>query len=230
MWNLMRVILLLATACPAWADNQWQDLEAVYVGAIEFARRQTAEQPGTVTITTTDIDPRLRLSACHTPLEYFVPVGGRLWGSSSLGARCAAPSAWTIYIPLSVKVVTNVVFAAHPLIPGQKLTEADILLKNDDITQFAHGAIGDPKLALGKTVAASVPAGYPLRADMLRAPFVVLQGQSVKIVAQGRGFQVNSEGKAQTNAAEGQLVGVRLTSGKIIKGTAKEGGVVEVPF
>ena len=127
-------------------------------------------------------------------------------------------------------MLTGIVFAAHPLNPGQKLSEADILLKDDDITQFAYGALSDPRLALGKTVAASVPAGYPLRSDMLRAPFVILQGQSVKLVAQGRGFQVNSEGKAQTNAAEGQMVGVRLTSGKIIKGTAREGGVVEVPF
>jgi len=230
MWNLMRAILLLTTASSACADTQWQNLEAIYIGAIEFARQQTAQQPGTVTITASDIDPRLQLPACHAALEYFVPTGNRLWGNTNVGARCVAPSSWTVYIPLNVKVITGIVFAAHPLNPGQKLSEADILLKDDDITQFAYGALSDPRLALGKTVAASVPAGYPLRSDMLRAPFVILQGQSVKLVAQGRGFQVNSEGKAQTNAAEGQMVGVRLTSGKIIKGTAREGGVVEVPF
>lgn len=230
MKNLVRVILLLAAACPAWADNQWQELDAIRTGAIEFARQQTIEQPGTVTIAASDIDPRLRLPACYGSLEYFVPAGSRLWGSSSVGARCQSPSPWTVYVPLNVKVVTEVVFAARPLSIGQKLSEADILIRKDDITQFAYGALSDPRLALGKTVSASVPAGYPIRSDMLRAPFIILQGQSVRIVAQGRGFQVNSEGKAQTNAAEGQLVGVRLNSGKVIKGTAREGGVVEVAF
>lgn len=223
------IFLFLLLAFPALADTRWQDLEALRKGAIQFAQQQSAAQPGTVAISTAALDPRLRLPACQS-LDFFIPAGNRLWGNSNLGARCNAPSSWTVYIPLTVSITSEVVFAARPLGTGQKITEADILLKNEDITQFASGVITDPRQALGKTATISVAAGYPLRLDMLRAPYVIQQGQSVKILARGQGFQVNAEGKALTNAAAGQIVSVRSGSGQIIKGTAREGGIVEVPF
>lgn len=227
--HLPHLFLLLTCSFPTLASNQWQDLETIRAGAIQYVYQQTASQPGSVTVTAGVLEPRLHLPACHG-MEFFTPVGSRLWGSSNVGVRCTAPSPWTIYVPVNIKVTAAIVFAARPLQTGQKLAEADILLKSDDLTQFASGVITDPKQALGKTVTISVAPGSPLRLDMLRAPHVIQQGQSVKIIAQGRGFQVNAEGKALTSAAAGQIVSVRTPSGQIVKGTAKEGGMVEVPF
>lgn len=230
MWKrLAYLILLTAAPMPALSAGQWQDLDSIRQGAIEFARSQTADLTGEISVSATPLDSRLLLPACPA-MEFFVPAGNRLWGSSNVGARCGAPSVWTVYVPVMVKVSTEIVFASHPLNIGQKLTPADVQIKRDDITQFAYGAISDPAQAMGKTLTASVPAGYPLRQDMLRAPYVIQQGQTVKVVARGQGFQVNSEGKAQGNAAAGQLVSVRLSSGKMVKGTATDGGYVEVPF
>jgi flagella basal body P-ring formation protein FlgA len=227
--RLFYLCLLLIYPFPALADGPWQNLEAIRTGAIQFALQQTVTQPGSVTVTAGALESRLRLPACPA-MEFFVPTGSRLWGNGNVGVRCPAPSTWTVYVPVNIRISADVVFAARPLQTGQKLSEADILVKSDDITQFASGVITDPRQALGKIVSLGVAAGYPLRSDMLRAPNVIQQGQSVKIVAQGRGFQVNAEGKALTNAAAGQIVSVRTPSGQVIKGTAREGGIVEVPF
>lgn len=227
--RLLHLCLLLALPFPTLADGQWQNLEVIRAGAAQFALQQTTAQPGSVTVTAGALEPRLRLPACPA-MEFFVPAGARLWGNSNIGARCTAPSTWTLYVPVNIRISADIVFAARPLQTGQKLGEADILIKSDDITQFASGVITDPRQALGKTVTLGVAAGYPLRLDMLRAPNVIQQGQSVKIIALGRGFQVNAEGKALGNAAEGQIVAIRTPSGRVIKGTAREGGIVEVPF
>lgn len=229
MIRALLACLFFALPLTAPASEQWQDLEGIRAGVIRFALQETSTLPGKTSIAAGPLEPRLHLPRCGS-IEYFVPPGSRLWGSSNVGVRCAAPSPWTVYVPLTVKVTADIVFAARPLITGQKLAEADILLKSGDLTQFSAGVITDPQQAVGKTATSSVPAGYPLRLDMLRASLVIQQGQSVRIVAQGQGFQVNSEGKAQHNAAAGQIVSVRLPSGKIIKGTARENGVVEVPF
>jgi flagella basal body P-ring formation protein FlgA len=221
--------LLLTCSIPALASNQWQDLESIRAGAIQFVYQQTANQPGSVSATAAALESRLHLPSCPG-MEFFVPAGSRLWGNSNIGVRCASPSPWTLYVPVNIKITAEIVFAARPLSSGQKLGEADILLKSDDLTQFAAGVITDPKQALGKTVSTSVAPGYPLRLDMLRAPHVIQQGQNVKIVAQGRGIHVTAEGKALTSAAAGQIVSVRTPSGQVVKGTAKEGGTVEVPF
>jgi flagella basal body P-ring formation protein FlgA len=228
-WLTILLSLLLATPQIGMSAPPTQDLETLRSGASQFVKRQMTGQAGQVSVTTSPLDPRLNLAACHE-IDYFVPAGSRLWGNTNIGARCSAPNLWTIYIPATVSIVADIVFSARPLSPGQTVTAADIQIKSDDITQYAAGVISDPAQAIGRNPALGIAAGYPLRADMLRAPFVILQGQSVRLIAGGRGFQVNSEGKALNNAAVGSLVSVRTQSGRVIKAIAKETGVAEVSY
>ena len=92
------------------------------------------------------------------------------------------------------------------------------------------GIVTDRAQAIGRSPTVSLPAGTPLRLDQLKSKLVVQQNQTVRVVSGGRGFSVSAEGKALTNAAEGQVVKVRTPSGAILSGTAKEGGIVEVAF
>jgi flagella basal body P-ring formation protein FlgA len=82
--------------------------------------------------------------------------------------------------------------------------------------------------AVGKLTLAALPAGASLRPDMLRAPFAVAQGQQVRVLFQGEGFRVGSEGRALSSAAVGEAAQVRTASGKVVKGTVQAPGVVEV--
>jgi flagella basal body P-ring formation protein FlgA len=65
---------------------------------------------------------------------------------------------------------------------------------------------------------------------MLRAQAAVMQNQNVKLVSSGRGFSVTADGRALNNAAEGQLVQVRIASGSVVSGTARAGAIVEVSY
>ncbi len=192
-----------------------------------YVRGETAGFPGQVSISLGAVDPRLSLPACQA-LEPFVPAGGRLWGQASVGVRCNGQTPWTLYVPVSIKVIANVVHAARPLAQGQPVAAADIALQKADLAQLPAGILTDPAQAVGKTLVSSIASGQPLRQDMLRSPIVVLQGQTVKLLAKGRGFSVSSEGKAMAAAAEGQVVQVRIQSGRIISGIARPDAVVEV--
>ncbi len=88
----------------------------------------------------------------------------------------------------------------------------------------------DAEQALGKTVKIGIAAGQPLRSDQLIAPWAVQVGQTVRTVSRGEGFSVSSEGKALNNAVEGQTVQVRASSGQIVSGIARTGGIVEVNY
>jgi len=63
---------------------------------------------------------------------------------------------------------------------------------------------------------------------MLRSPTVIQQNQSVKLMVQGRGFNVSAEGRALTAVTEGQPVQVRVQSGRVVSGVARSGGIVEM--
>ena len=140
------------------------------------------------------------------------------------------PHQWTIYVRATVKVIANYVVSAKPLTQGHMLTAADLAIRSGDLAQLPPGIVTDPNLAMGRTLAGSISFGSPLRQDMLRAQAAVMQNQNVKVVSSGRGFSVTADGRALNNAAEGQLVQVRIASGSVVSGTARAGAIVEVSY
>jgi flagella basal body P-ring formation protein FlgA len=216
---------LLLAAQGAHAQPQWQDLDELRRAAESFA--QVAALPGRAEVEVAALDPRTRLARCES-LQSFLAPGARLWGNSNVGVRCVRPHAWSIFVPVNVRVFAEVLVTARPIGRGQTLAEADLVTQTLDLTRWPIGLLSDPAQALGRAPVAALPAGVPLRADMLRAAYVVTQGQRVKIVFQGEGFSATSEGRALGNAALGEPVQVRSASGKVLKGVVHAPGVVEV--
>jgi flagella basal body P-ring formation protein FlgA len=195
----------------------------------DYLRVQTGGLPGEVTSSVGAIDPRLALAQCGA-LEVFTPPGSRLWGSSSVGVRCTAPQPWTIYVGVTVRVKGPYVTAARAIAGGQALTENDLAFMHGDLTQMPAGVVTDPSQAVGKTTAAPLAAGQPLRSDLLRTRFAIQQGQTVKVVSSGPGFRVSAEGRSLVNAAAGQVAQVRSAGGQTVSGIARDDGSVEVRF
>jgi len=120
------------------------------------------------------------------------------------------------------------VHSMRAIAQGQPISEADLGVQQADLTQLPAGVVTDVRVAIGKTLVTSLQQGQPLRADLLRSPTVIQQGQPVKLLVQGRGFTVSGEGRALTAATDGQLVQVRVQSGLTVSGLARAGATVEV--
>jgi flagella basal body P-ring formation protein FlgA len=219
---------VLLLTLPLLAAGQ-QETDRIRKSVEQFVFQQLAGQPGLVSVEVGAIDPQLKLDRCQR-IEGFLPTGGRLWGKSTVGVRCAAGANWSIYVPVTVKIQAPVVVAARPLANGKTLAAEDLNLQTQDLTQLPAGVLTDPALAIGQTLNVGLLPGYPIRQDMLRAPIVIRQGQSVRLVAQGGGFNVSAEGKALGNAAAGQTVQVRTSAGQTVSGVARPDGSVEVNF
>ncbi|UJP05502.1 MAG: flagellar basal body P-ring formation protein FlgA [Nitrosomonas sp.] len=202
---------------------------ALIKNAIEvFLYNNTANLPGQVMIQVGQIDNQLKLPKCQQ-LQPFVPQGNRLWGKTSIGVRCESETtAWTIYVQTEINVMADVLHIARPISSGHPINYEDIAFQNANLTQMPDTVFTDINQVIGKVATTHLAAGQPLRPQMLRAPYVILRGQSVNLVVQGRGFAIRSEGKALTDAAEGQIVQVRNQSGKIITGLARNNSIVEI--
>ena len=81
---------------------------------------------------------------------------------------------------------------------------------------------------IGRTLRQSLTAGSVLRPSLLRTELVITAGQTVKLVANGPGFSISSEGRAMGNASGGQRVQVRSASGQIVQGVALPNGSVSI--
>lgn len=224
-------LLLFSFMQIAAAQNEGgrQDPAVVRQVAEQFLQAQTRGLPGHVSISVNKLDSRLDLAACAAP-QAFIPTGSKVWGKTTVGIRCTVPTPWTVYIQAKVSVVAAYVVTAAPLAQGQLVSATDLATMQGDLTTLPVGIITDATQAIGRTVTMSLQAGTALRQDSLRSVPAVQQGQTVRLVSIGPGFQVSSEGQALTSASEGQLVQARTQAGQMIRGIAKAGGVVEVSY
>lgn len=225
---LIPCLLYLFLPAIAHGAADWETTASLSQVVESYARSQTADLPGRVLIGVGTIDPRLHLPRCTQPAP-FLPPGSKLWGNGTVGIRCKEPNPWTIYVPVTVNVIVGIVTTSRPLPRGHLLTASDLVTRDGDLTQLPAGTLTDTAPALGKLLVVSIPSGTALRVDMLRATLAVVQGQKVRLLVQGRGFRVNSEGTALTSASIGQPVSVRTASGRVVSGIARGQGLVELP-
>src|SRR5262249_15135898 len=144
-----------------------QSHDALRQAAEQFLQTQAAGLPGTVTITVGTIDPRVNLAACAAPQAYL-PPSARVWGKTTVGVRCTAPTNWNVYLSATVRVQGEYVATAAPLAQGQTIGQTDLVKLNGDLTSLPPGIIMDPAQAIGRALAMSLSPGTPLRQDALR--------------------------------------------------------------
>lgn len=206
-----------------------QDIAALRQSVEQFLQIQTAGLPGEVKVTVGAIDPRMSLAACPAPQAFLMP-GSRAWGKTTVGLRCTAPQAWTIYIQASVSVTADYIASAVPLAQGQTIEPGQLVAVKGDLAALPAGVATDMGQVVGRSSNVSLPPGTPLRLDTLRSKPVVQSGQLVRLVSSGNGFSVSAEARALGTAGDGQVVQVKTAAGQQISGIAKMGGLVEVAF
>ena len=224
-------LLPAATAQQAAAPRPgaYQDPAALKRSVEQFLQVQSGGLPGQVTVTVGAVDPRMNLAACAEPQAFFMP-GARAWGKTTVGVRCATPTAWTVYIQATVTVVGDYIASAAPLAQGQAIEAGQLVTLKGDLTMLPAGIATDMAQVIGRSTNISLPPGTPLRLDTLRSKPVVQSGQLVRLVSSGNGFSVSAEARAMSTAGDGQVVQVKTSGGQQITGIAKAGGLVEVAF
>ena len=225
-------VTLAGTSTPAQADA------AIDAGLVETVRQLALEksQDGAargksaprVEVVVGQLDPRLRLAPCQR-IEPYLPAGVRLWGKARIGLRCTeGPTAWNVYLPVTVKVWGKALVVAGGATVGSTVTAADLSESEVDLAEEPTAAIAEPALAVGRVLAQNLKPGQTLRQGHLKLRQFFAAGETVKVVAIGEGFALESEGQAMVNGIEGSPAKVRTESGRILTGVPAGDRRVEV--
>lgn len=220
-------ILLSASAMPTTASAA--AAESIQLAIAEFLDVQNKGLPGQASYSIGAINASGLSDDCRN-LNVTMDANARPWGKTHVNVRCTEGSTWNLYVPVDIHVLVNYVVSARPLTAGQIISAADLRQRQGDLAALPQGILTDRTQTIGQISRTSLPADRPLRADMLRQPLVVTQGQNVKVVSQGANFQVSSDGRALNNAATGQVVQVRLSSGQVLSGIAQKDGTVAIAY
>ncbi len=221
---LALLVALFLVAGPAAAR---QDPAPVRAEIGRFLSLQTRSLPGEVSVQVGDFAADNQLAPC-VQLEAFLPPGARAWGRVAVGVRCLAPTPWSAWVPAEVRVKGLYLVTTAPLAAGQLVGPGDVRREAGELTAQAADVLTDPTQAVGQAARVALAAGRPLAASHLRLPPAVVQGQPVKVVSRGPGFQVANDGVALSTAGDGQPAQVRLAGGQVVRGVARSGGVVEI--
>ena len=170
----------------------------------------------------------LKLAPCAQVVPYL-PTGVRLLGRSRIGLRCAQGTVrWDVSLPVTVRLWAPSLVAAGALPSGTVLEARHLASAEIDLAERADPAIGSPAVAIGRTLQRSLAAGDAIRHADLKTRQMFNTGDTVRIVGNGPGYAVSSEGQAMGPGLEGQTARVRTDSGRIITGIATAERRVEV--
>ena len=216
--GFLAALLLIAP----WPAALAADSAAIRQAVEEFLRLQVKDLPGNPAPIIGRIDAERLAGSCE---GFTVSMNGpRRWGATQVVVACRGGTG-KLFVQVEIPVVAEYLVAARPVGAGQKLTEADV---GGLVGKLPNDVLMDRAQVIGRIARNSLAVGLPLRADMFRQPWVVQQGQTVKIVVVGRGFEVTKEGRALHNAAVGQDTQVRVDSATTVSGVARSDGSVEV--
>ena len=175
------------------------------------------------------VDPRVANQPCDQ-IDLMLPAANRLRGRIQVGVRCKSPHAWAAWVPATIQITGTYYVASHQLSPGKTLDMSDLEARTGDLSLLPPSVVQQPADVVGRVLVTSVAANQPLRAESLRLAIAVQAGQTVKLVAEGGGFQVTSDGRAMNQAAVGQVAQVRTANGNVVSGIAQSAGVVAIQF
>ncbi|WP_239690863.1 flagellar basal body P-ring formation chaperone FlgA [Chromobacterium sphagni] len=215
---------LLATM-PAWADGV-QNLAQLEWLANQFLKHELELRAATWKLG--QLDRRLALPACSRPkADWATP--GVTTGATFVAVSCP-DLGWSLRIPVSINEKRLGVVLSRPMAAGEMISAADVRLVDIANPALASNVLVDLNLAIGQVMRTGAPSGAWLRSFMVRAPYLVRSNQQVKVQAQGDGFAAEAEGMAMGNAAQGEQVTVRLSNGRVVRGTVQADGSVAVIF
>ncbi len=215
--------------------TQVQLQEPDYAGmALRWARQTLAQsqpdaqQPLRMEVSAGVLDSRLRLAPCANVEAYLAP-GARLWGQSRVGLRCVDGMVkWNVSVPMHVRAYGRAWVVRGQVMAGSPVLQNDVALQEVDWAEDSYPVLLDSALWLGQTAARTLSSGQVLRQGAVRPTQVFQAGTQVRVVAEGRGFEVSSDAQALGAGVVGQATRVRMDNGRITSGTVLDAHTVKI--
>lgn len=220
---------LLSGVSPALAENgKFESIDTIKATARAFlSNHGEIQDQANTTVSIGNIDARLTLPACGTPLEAFLPSGAKVQGKTTIGVRCQTPRPWTLYVPAKVASFSQVLTTNAPLRRGHLISAEDLSLQTRDSSLLNHAYLSDPDDVIGKALKKNLARNALLTNAVLDEPHIISKDQQVDLQAGSPGLQVSVAAIALSGGAVGEKIRVKnLSSSKIVEGTILASGAV----
>ncbi|MCC6201968.1 MAG: flagellar basal body P-ring formation protein FlgA [Gammaproteobacteria bacterium] len=215
-----------ATTAPAAIES----LDRIRDAATEHARTQLRQTDATTIVRVGQIDPRLRLPRCETPLTVQAGANAGGIGNSTVSVRCDGARPWSLLVPIRVSQEREVVVLTRAIGAGETIPPDALALTRLDTATLGSGYFTGIDQVTGAVARRAFAAGMVLHSRLVQPPAIVRRGEQVRIAADNPTISVVAAGMALRDGRLGERIPVRnLSSERIIEGTVAASGIVRVP-
>ncbi len=213
--SILSVLLFFASTC-IFADSV-QSLDLLQSKIEQYVLNDLATYTeGKVQVVADKIDSRLNLKPCaDDQLSIFNPYQTPMLSTNTIGIKCKEDTNhWTLYVPIRVTVLKNVLVAKRPLVRGSRVTEDDIYQSELDVQKLKQGYFVDKDALLGQVCKQNISADSPLTPYNIELAKLVHKGEQITIVATIENLSISMAGIAVDDGALGEPVKVKNLSSK----------------
>lgn len=228
--SLTVLTLMLLTSTLVEAEVDWQNHQLLLDTAAEHVRSSPETRFLTgIQVETQPLDSRLKLRNCNQPLKVFHPYAIRASHKITVGINCNDSKPWTIFIPVQITALYEVVNLVRSLPRGTRLTRDDLNEKKVRLRPSQKPFINNIESALGKELSRSLPANTTLTHAMVRVPRIISRGDDITMIVSVGSLEVRSSGIALQDGAVGQKISLRNTkSRRKVEGWVQADGSIRV--
>ena len=189
---------------------------------------KTTKTPLRMELVVGALDARLRLAPC-TRMTPYVPVGARLWGKTRIGLRCLeGVTKWNVFLPITIHAFGPAWVLKGNISAGAILGEDDCIQAEVDWAESPSPVVSHAKQWIGAVASSQLVAGQVLRQASIRPAQVFMAGALVRVLAQGPGFTISTEGQALSSGVVGQQAQVKMENGRILAGVVLDSRTVKL--
>lgn len=206
-----------------------ESIESIREKSEVFVKNAFSSSNKSLKIEIGKLDHRLHLKKCPFELTFFFPHDNKKLGNNTIGVSCESKPAWTIYIPIKVSAERTVIKATKTIKKGEKISNENIDIKTEIVSNESKRGISSKKDVLGKIALKHIFKGNTLTKFNVGSPDLIVKNQTIFAKIKNRGISIQASVKALQNGKKGDRIkALNEKSGRVIEGIVIDSNTIIV--
>ncbi|KGP63730.1 hypothetical protein EP47_05040 [Legionella norrlandica] len=207
--------------------SSFQDFQR-YIDNIILASIPT-EAGEKIEITILQLNEQNILPYCKSDFDVSLAHPGLSSPTNTVLLSCKGENPSILYVPVQIKLMTDMISAARRIMPGEVITEKDIVIKKFDKYQVYDEYFQDISKVNGLVAARLIPPGSIILKKSIAKSLFIKKNQPVTLIFKEGPIEVSMSGVAQMDGYLNDTIKiVNPSSKKIVDGTIIGPGKVEI--
>lgn len=173
----------------------------------------------------------ITLRSCAQDIELSISNHNSSTNARSVAISCSAYPQWNIFIPIDVKLFTDVLVANRLIMAGEVISASDVAYERRDRNQLSNGFFKDQQVVVGLVARYSLNAGNVLTTKNTKQLPVIKKNQPITLISRAGPVEVSMLGIAKTDGFINDTIKVlNPSSKKIIDAIVKDSNQAEINY